>query len=888
MKVKYFHVTFAALIALSIISGLFVGDVPQVRAQSSRVWSDPINLSNSGATSNPVLVVDRLGKFHAIWTDQFEGYKYAQSADGKEWSQPEKVSYSFVSDGLLPVFVPGPRGFIHVFWQNIEKELVYAQSHSEILGKPSSWGYRSSMSTHVLAFDAAIDPQGVLHLAYIRNTNSELGPAGIYYTRSLDEGKSWSIEKLLYESQYFRTTKPEIAHIRVVVPNTGDDGKVIVTWDNTSLKRIFMSTSLDLGTNWSDVVQLKGPEDTGGYDMPFNGEISISGQKTLLMWEVGEPGANQCNLYGQWSEDGGNTWGEPDIILNNRSICPTSTKFLVQGDDSLIALFSYSQGNPSLIAWNGTEWSEPQAQDELSYFSNPVTSETILLDRQYPSVSGDQLFLIGCDLGSGGDIWIMSRAIVPITDWAFSSSLWSLPTLLTTTPQTIPFLVYTADGDYLHAFWSQSPVTSDSELEESIYYSRWNGSQWSPALDVIYGLSGTAGDLAAAENGQGRLFLVWSDENNGDLLFSWANSGKANSSAEWEKVRDLPSPSQWTSSPDILVDAAGTIVIVYAVPINEKRGIYMIQSTDKGTTWSSPITVFDAESAGWVMVNHPKVALDVDGRLHLLFTNYSGLSNQPDGLYYLQSSDGGNTWSAPDVVSEGSVVWSAISSYDGRTIHRVWQQNDGSVVANLDQESTDGGATWGKAVNVTGVSNDTTPVALVSNNLGELHLIQLIEENVPSYLKEYNLSIQDWRWNGQKWESQPHQTIEIKGDRAHYSIAAGISSKGYISVSLLAGYYDLEDELKNEIYNIGRTLSDFNVNAPPFSAVIANPNEATISTTPVEVQSNSSPEPTPYPSVSGNAPSTLSKNLVGILLVLLVLGTTVFIFLRRVKKGKQG
>lgn len=888
MKIKYLHVTFVALIALSIFSGMFVGDVSQARAQSSRVWSDPINLSNSGATSNPVLVVDQSGKIHALWVDQFDGYKYAQSTDGKQWSLAEKVKFPFDTKGALPVLVAAPRGFIHLFWQNVEKELIYAQAHSDNLKDPLAWGFQLAMSQNVLTYNVAVDPQGILHLAYIRNKNGLLGPAGVYYARSLDEGRSWSIEKLLYESQYFRTTKPEIAHIRVVVPDNAGDGRVYVTWDNTSLKRIFTSTSADSGLNWSGAVQMKGPEDTGGYDMPFNGEMSLNGEKTLLLWEVGEPGANQCNLYGQWSQDNGATWSEPDIILSNRSICPTGIDFLINEDDSLVALLSYAQGSPSLIAWNGTAWSEPQIQDELSFFSNPVTSETLLLGCQYHSVSGDQLFLIGCDLGSGGDVWVMSRTIVPITDWAFSASLWSLPTLLASTTQKIPFLTYTADGDYLHAVWSQSPLTSDSEWEEAIYYSRWNGSQWSPALDVVYGLNGTAGDLTVAANGKDRLLLVWSDKNNGDLLFSWANSGKANSPAEWENPHDLPSLSQWTSSPDILVDASGTIVVVYAVPINEKRGIYMIRSVDNGITWSTPVTIFDAEAAGWVMVDHPKVALGGDGRLHVLFTNYSGLSNQPDGLNYLQSSDGGLAWSAPEVVSEGSVIWSEITGYDGNTIHRIWQQDDGSVVASLDQESTDGGVTWGKTVNITGVSNDAIPVALVSNNLGELHFIQMIEEDTPSYLSEDNLNIHDWRWNGTQWESQPSQEISIKGDRARYSIAAGISSKGYISVSLLAEYYDREGELKNEIYNIGRSLSDFNVNTPPYSAVIANSASETTSTVPIDIQPNSSPEPTPYPDISDSAPSALGKNLVGILLVLLVIGLTVFIFLRRVKRVGQG
>lgn len=888
MNRKLFRLMFPVLLLISMLAASLAGGVSQVRAQSSRSWSDPINLSNSGATSNPEIIVDQLGVMHALWVDQYEGYMYTQSTDGIEWTASQKVSYPF-DKNLPPLLVPAPDGFIHVFWLSIEKNLEYAQSHSELIGEPAAnWAFRTQVSKTVLTFDAAVDPQGVLHLAYIRNVNSDLGPAGVYYVQSIDNGRTWSNEKLLYESQYFRATKAEAAHIRVVVPDEAGDGKVIIAWDNTSLKRMFMSASADSGKSWAEPMQLKGPEDTGGYDMPYNVEMSILGEKTLLMWQVGEPGANQCTLYGEWSDDGGTTWGTPVAILGNQSICPLKLEFLTQKYDSLIALLYY-QGNPSLVAWNGTEWSEPQIQDELSFFSNPATRETIVLGSHYGLVKGDQLFLVGSDQGSGGDVWLTSRPIGSITDWTFSESLWSLPVPLTTTSQRIPYMTYAADEEYLHALWSQSPRSAEGNLDETIYYSRWNGVEWTPAREVIVGLTGTAGELSAASNGLGRLFVVWSDEKNGNLLFSWANSGKANSATEWAAPRALPSQSQWTSAPDILIDTSGRIAVVYAVPLNEGRGIYLVQSVDNGVTWSDPVTVFDAVTAGWVMVSQPKIALSGDGRLHVLFTNYSGINGQPADMYYSQSSDGGTSWSAPEVVSESSVVWSDIVTPDDKTIHRMWQQVNNGVVATMHQMSTDSGLNWGKAVEITGVSNIALPVTLASNKTGNLHFIQLVQENIPSYIQEYQLEVQDWMWNGGTWERQPSQEITIKGDKAQYSVAAGISSKGFLNVALVVEYYDLEGELITEIYNIGRSLKDFDVERTPFPAYITEAVTAvSVSTEPVGVQPNPSPIPTSLPDLTGGSSSALSKNLVGISLVLLVLGLTIFIFVRRVKRSGEG
>ncbi|MFT3893190.1 MAG: hypothetical protein QM730_16295 [Anaerolineales bacterium] len=48
-----------------------------------------------------------------------------------------------------------------------------------------------------------------------------------------------------------------------------------------------------------------------------------------------------------------------------------------------------------------------------------------------------------------------------------------------------------------------------------------------------------------------------------------------------------------------------------------------------------------------------KITLDANGRLHILFSVFSGFQDHPEKLYYSQSSDGGSTWSEPEIVSEG-------------------------------------------------------------------------------------------------------------------------------------------------------------------------------------------------------------------------------------------
>jgi hypothetical protein len=889
MKIKYFYMLLVLLIALSIISGLFAGDVSQVNAQLSRLWSDPINLSNSGGATDPMMVIDASGVFHVLWVDKYDGYKYSQSADGKGWGVPVKVKYPFVPQSRSQKLVAGFGSFIHVFWQGINNELLYSQANSSNLDEPSTWSFRNKISNTVLAFDIVVDTTGIAHLAFIRSVDSELGPAGVYYVRSLDNGRTWSSEKLLYESQYFRTLLPDNAHIRVSVSGDAGGQGVFVVWDNTSLKRIFMSASVNSGVVWSDVVQVKGPEDTGGYNMPFNIEINVWGEKALLLWQAGEPGAVQCSLYAQWSTDGGVTWGKAEPMLDDRSICPAGTQILTRNDDSLVVLLEFASGNPSLISWNGTQWSILQTQDELSYFSNHLVHESLLLESHFYYSNGEHLFLVASDQGDDGDVWIISRPLVPASDWFFSSSLWSLPGQLTSTSQNIPFITYVGGGKKLYTLWLQSPPANAGISNDSVYYSNWDGLAWSSPADVSFGLTGTVDWLSAVTDEDNRMFVAWSDQDQGDLLFSWTNIGGVNDFSEWATLRGVPAPSQWTSSPDILVDADGQLVIVYAVPFNEKRGIYMVRSTDFGDTWSEPVSVFDAESADWNMVNRPKIALSGDGRLHVLFIKYSGLDYQPDGLYYSQSRDGGSSWDEPNLVKNGAVFWSEIVAVGEGMVHRLWQQNDEAVVANIHQFSADGGDNWGKAVDITDVSDTVMPVTLASNNLGDMHFIQAVQERSSPYFKEYTVTIKDWCWDGSQWESQPSQQIGVDGDNARFSLAAGISPGGDISVSLLARYNNLDGELKNEIYNVDRLLDGFDANRKPFPAVIADSTAVPGLIEPAGTQPETPiVSATPFPVLYGDEPSAWKKNLAGVSIVLIAVVLTILIFFQRAGKGGKG
>ena len=85
-----------------IAASTFFVSVPNGLTQSELGWTNPINLSNSGASTNPLIVVDTVGVIHVIWVDEFDGYKYTESANGVDWTTPVTTQFPFIPEDAAP------------------------------------------------------------------------------------------------------------------------------------------------------------------------------------------------------------------------------------------------------------------------------------------------------------------------------------------------------------------------------------------------------------------------------------------------------------------------------------------------------------------------------------------------------------------------------------------------------------------------------------------------------------------------------------------------------------------------------------------------------------------------------------------------------------------
>lgn len=874
MKIKYFQVILVGLMAIPFLSFLFIA-VPASHAQSSQIWSDPINLSKAGSSIDPTLVIDAAGTIHVVWVDLFDGHKYVKSTDGINWTSPITVRFPFAPDDSLPVFLADESGGIHALWQNKFNALYYAKM-APGNDLASSWSNRTKLADSVIDFTAVVSSLDILHIGYVSSFATDSQPSGIYY-RQL-KGTSWSNAINLYSSQYFRSSNPEEANVHLAVREENELETVYMVWDDRPQKRILLSKSLDGGNVWESAIQIRGSE--GGSGTPYNVNVGAVDGKVLLLWQSGLLGS-QCTLYSQWSTDGAENFGSPVKMLDELAGCPQTSEFImVKKDTSVVSLNIFN--DISLMAWNGSFWSEQRTQNEITTFINPATFDSVIFGCQKLSVYDEQLVVVGCDKGSSGDIWFSSRLLGTDKDWFPPSSVWTDPVEVTIVNKQISALSSVSDDENnIHTFWVQPPLVGGREGTAVIQYARWDGKSWSNPTAVISGLSGNPIQLTVNADHLGRLLLAWIDGKTGEVLFSRASADLASRSLEWEKPLSLSTASQANSSPDILVDTSGRIVIVYAVPINEKRGIYLVESGDAGKTWSHPLQVFDAVSASGDIVDQAKIGLTGDGRLHVLFSKFSlqGEQRQSLGLYYSQSTDGGLTWSEPEEITNKPVHWSEIVGYDRSILHRLWQEYRQSMLVSFHQISQDGGATWNNPVIVSSISANTSLTTQIMDRTGNLHCLQLTTENNLIILNHH-------MWDGSRWVSQKPKELYIQDRGVLSSITAGVSSKGNLLVSALADYPYLTDELKSGILSVGKSLGLPEEIQTPYPAIIAVAEPTVVVS---EDISNILQTPTQTSALSGltsSLSSLLNKNLVGFLLLSGIIVLIIVIFRPNARKKK--
>ncbi len=776
---------FAAILFIALITPAWA-----VAQSADDAWAEPINLSHSGIALNPSFVIDSDGLGHVVWQDNLANYVYTRF-DGKQWSAPAETDLDrlfglpttpettgrdltpVLYTGPNPLFMAGPDRYIYAFWLTPQGRLFTSRVRNLNFERFKSWEATGVVAHDATSFSVAVDAHGEWHLAYLRTAEDSQEPAGIYYAHSRSGGLNWTVPILVYKSPYLRKLTAGEANLSVATIGTEDPTHVFIAWDNRPRKQVLLAHSVDGGKNWDDTAIIADAAPDSGLDGPFNIHVGADQDSVVVVWQSGQPTNGLlpgCSQIYQSSRDAGATWSDPQTMMADVGGCAQSNAFvtrLANSAEGPLYFLIETKSQALLLAWNGFQWSEAQEQPILSGFEEPEIFTDVIYGCHQASMLGERLYVVGCDQGTGGDAWVTSRDLGPDQS-LFKAPVWSQLSPVTSEnlePEALE-LVSTTDG-LIHAFFSQ-------RQDPAIYYTYWDGESWSRINPVLELPDGEAGLPAIAAGPDNELFLI-APNNRGALYLSRANSGDAAIESNWSTPTRLAIGHDGEiGSADVAWDAAGTAYLVYSVPVNEGRGLYLVQSKDHGSTWSEPLQVFDGAAAGFDFVGAPSLLISENGFLHIVWKRQLIRADgvpQPVSLYYTRSEDRGVTFSDAAPVVEQSVAWREIVMDAKGNLHLLWQPLD-TLTTVWDQVSVDSGRSWSFPQ---ALPSEGTTAAMMVDSVGELHLVNA----GPG-------SLDHWLWDGSHWQpeipvhwslvSQPDATVEL--------FAAAVNREGKMVIVL--------------------------------------------------------------------------------------------------------
>jgi PKD domain/BNR repeat-like domain len=262
----------------------------------------------------------------------------------------------------------------------------------------------------------------------------------------------------------------------------------------------------------------------------------------------------------------------------------------------------------------------------------------------------------------------------------------------------------------------------DTATNSNILFSRSNdrGLTYSSPKNLSKS-SGYSFNPRIAVDSQGGINVVWVDPTPGnqDIFFSRSTDGGVTFSAPKNLSNDRPD----SASPQIAVDAGGNISVVWEND-NITFGIFFSHSTDGGVTFSAPVNLATNPTGSYA----PQIALGADGSINLVWED--DFNFQSD-ISFSRSTDKGTTFSAPKNISHnaGNSSSSQIALDASGNIDVVWVDNTPGNFVILFSRSTDKGATFSSAKNISITGNSLAPQIGVDAS-GNVHVAW--QENTPA------------------------------------------------------------------------------------------------------------------------------------------------------------
>ena len=828
-------------------------------------WSAPVNLSRSGAAAQPRIAAGSGGALQAFWLDRFDGVTTARFGAGR-WGAPSAAPIQTLPASAMPTLVEDARGWAHAFWLGTADRTTGAQPllHSQMQVGGAAWSAPQTLAGSAAAFDVAAGPGGAITVAYVRTLHDAASPAGVYVRRSAGGGTAWGAAVGVYKTIYFRLLTSANAHVRIA---DAGSGILHLVWDDPRLGEALYARSTDSGAAWSAPEPLGEPAQRPARPRVF----ALPDGGALRMWEAAGMGA--CVLYQQQFTT---AWGAPQRVFEGLSPCPQAERAWTY-ESGVVWLWGQGTGALTFAVWDAAtgQWSQPL---NLGFrFQDAESSRWVGLGDLHATLADGALAVAGAD-ATTGEVWATVAQVSALQVAFAPPSPWTGPERLSQQGQAAnyPSAAMDAQGN-IHVVWCES--SQGGGPGTSLSYARWDAAskRWSRTVVLQQGISGVEMTRwpALIAGAQGLLHLVWSSGEQGQIAYSRARTGEAASSGGWSTPRGLSAAGSSGSWPQIGEDAAGRLYVLYAVPLNEGRGIYLASSSDSGATWSPPKQVFDAAADGWAMVDHPALLVTPDGVLHAAWVRAALPGTwQPQGIVYARSDNGGVTWTAPETTAGAGYDWPRLALAGGKT-HLLYAATVGGLWHRSLANGAGNGDVWSVAVRVRGWDAVRGPFGLAVSGppFGEHSTLHAAGAGSNALLYS--------AWDGSAWSAAESYALGPDALTGLGAAAASLPAGGRFAVALLAASDGQGSELP-AVFGMARAIAAVDEELLPTPVPTRTP----------AITPTFTPSPTlvPSPTPNLNTPVTSgfpvdARILGGGLAMLVVLAALALLGIRRVRRA---
>ncbi len=317
--------------------------------------------------------------------------------------------------------------------------------------------------------------------------------------------------------------------------------------------------------------------------------------------------------------------------------------------------------------------------------------------------------------------------------------------------------------DHVHVVWN---VTGDLGVDhlggESVFYSMWDGQQWSSFNDIVTPGKGIVRHAIAVDAYDTLHFVFgWLK-----MYHKQALSNEASSAAAWT-LPTLVNSRGGTYMKDIVVYQDTLHVLYDDYGAGDEEGecpqcadIFYRRSPDRGLTWSAPVALFLTDHVGSA---RSQIEIDRTGTIYVTWDEgWDRLSDQQSPQksgVYMYSTDGGYTWSRPSIISypDSSNVQLTVGSNSQGGVMLVWRTLSREYPGIYYMWSVDYGESWSPPQTLPSVvaRSSTTPFDMydmATDSAGHIHLL-VVGHLSAEQDNQKPPGLYHFKWDGNNWSS---------------------------------------------------------------------------------------------------------------------------------------